>query len=1004
MPIIFTYFSLLAILLSSTNVFAVDVDASDGEFTDRIEVSWTRDDTARNYTLYRCTSTDLQSCVSIAKSSSDGALKFSDFDAVPLQVYQYRVEVCNFVLCDGLSEPDSGYRASVVADDFGDSCNEAAGLGENSSVAGNLEAAGDLDYFRVEVSVAGVLTVNTAGDTNTTGRLKDAGCSDIASADDGGVGANFELSAQLQPGIYYVEVGGQSSAIGAYQLNSRLDPNDDLGNSCNEARQIDPNSQLNGSLEVAGDVDYVYIPLLSSGTLTLNTTGGTDTYGSLKDANCSTIAESDGGGEGGNFQIDANLSPGGYFLEVRGANGGVSGGYQLQSQFSAEDDYGNFCETATLFDNNASLPGVLEVDGDTDYFRISVPVRGTLEMYTTGGTDTFGYFGNANCELVTVNDDSGEGRNFLISIEVAAGDYFIVVGGYNDTSTGAYEVFNSFTVSPDTGGSCGAARSISVNGSTPDEIETGGDYDFFRLEFGRPGTLSLNSAGAVDLVGTLRDANCNYVTEDDDSGEERNFLIQQYVSAGTYFLETRAYFSNDTGPYEIQSSFEEDDDYGGSCAEAADISIESLSDGQIEVQGDHDFFRLELAVDTPVFIQTVGETDTYAWLRDANCAALRRDDDSGEGRNFRIATFLPAGVYYLDVSGYGETTTGPYQLYVSTADDGNGVDLTINPAMNDAWFNPATNGQGFFMTVFPQYRIIFVSWYTYEAFHPEAGVASNIGDPSHRWYTAIGSIYGNEAFLELELTTGGLFNADQAVEQTYPGSLYIRFDDCSNAIMAYDLPDLGISGQIPVTRIAQDNAPVCEVLGYYTGDLIVDQQQANSARSKPGSPTIQVQGDEQPGLESDPILPLNYGFNDAWYNPLWPGQGFFVTVLPSLNAVAVAWFTFDSEHPDEQTPFTIGDPGHRWFVASGALDFNRADMDITLARNGLFDSSPETVTFESGGTMSIEFDNCYSGRITYFLEQTGESGEIPIVRALEDEITLDGCLNPFQVDSAQSPE
>jgi len=435
------------------------------------------------------------------------------------------------------------------------------------------------------------------------------------------------------------------------------------------------------------------------------------------------------------------------------------------------------------------------------------------------------------------------------------------------------------------------------------------------------------------------------------------------------------------------------DEYGDSCAEAASVLPDSVTDGTIGSAGDHDLFRFELDYDTVMYMQTVGETDTFGVLRNADCGFMRRNDDGGSGFNTRIATFLPAGVYYLDLSGYAEVSTGPYQLKMSTLDDGPGVDLTANLGMNDAWFNLETPGQGFFVTVFPQYELIFASWFTHETFLPDASVANNLGDPGHRWYTAFGSYYGNEAFLEIELTTDGLFNSDKAVEQSTKGSLYIRWNSCADATFAFDLPDEGLSGSIPAQRAVVDHIAACEELGHYYGPLIVDQKVAKNSYTQAVDPVPGTASSEQPGTEVDSLTELNYGLNDAWYNPLWPGQGFFVTVLPEIKGVFVSWFTFDNESPDGQTPYVVGSPGHRWFTALGFYEGNRADMDIELTTNGLF-NDPLIVEQGSAGTMSIQFDDCYNGRVSYSLDQTGESGEIPIVRVLVDESIISGCEDP----------
>jgi len=140
-----------------------------------------------------------------------------------------------------------------------------------------------------------------------------------------------------------------------------------------------------------------------------------------------------------------------------------------------------------------------------------------------------------------------------------------------------------------------------------------------------------------------------------------------------------------------------------------------------------------------------------------------------------------------------------------------GSAFVINSGLNDAWFNAATNGQGFFITIFPDIGAIFVAWFTYDTERPPANVIALLGEPGHRWLTAFGDYEGNIASLAIELTEGGVFNsAEPMVDQSAYGTIEIEFIDCNNAILTYDIPSLGLMGVIPLTRIAADNVPRCQ--------------------------------------------------------------------------------------------------------------------------------------------------------------------------------------------------
>ena len=145
-------------------------------------------------------------------------------------------------------------------------------------------------------------------------------------------------------------------------------------------------------------------------------------------------------------------------------------------------------------------------------------------------------------------------------------------------------------------------------------------------------------------------------------------------------------------------------------------------------------------------------------------------------------------------------------------------DFTINAGLNDAWFNSATPGQGFFVTVFPDSGTIFLAWFTYDTERPDDSVTAILGEPGHRWLTAFGSYTGDSATLDIELTSGGIFNSAQPMPtQVLDGTITIEWSSCENAVLTYDVTSAGVQGTIPLTRIALDNVARCVELSGEAG-------------------------------------------------------------------------------------------------------------------------------------------------------------------------------------------
>lgn len=142
------------------------------------------------------------------------------------------------------------------------------------------------------------------------------------------------------------------------------------------------------------------------------------------------------------------------------------------------------------------------------------------------------------------------------------------------------------------------------------------------------------------------------------------------------------------------------------------------------------------------------------------------------------------------------------------------TDFQINPGLNDAWFDPATAGQGFFVNVFPDAGSMFVAWFTYDVERPGAEVSAILGEPGHRWITAQGAFNGDRASLSATLTSGGIFDSgDPApVNETGYGTIDIVFTGCDAAEVTYDFPGQSLSGTVPIQRVVKDNIALCEAL------------------------------------------------------------------------------------------------------------------------------------------------------------------------------------------------
>lgn len=136
--------------------------------------------------------------------------------------------------------------------------------------------------------------------------------------------------------------------------------------------------------------------------------------------------------------------------------------------------------------------------------------------------------------------------------------------------------------------------------------------------------------------------------------------------------------------------------------------------------------------------------------------------------------------------------------------------FSINPGLNDVWYYPKTNGQGFSITVFPGVKRVFMVWFTYGVDLPDPTAATVIGDPGQRWLAAEGPYSGSLAELEIYSMFGGLFDNEAAdPEMKSDGSILLQFDNCDSGTVEYDLPSAGLSGMVPIQRVNSNNVARC---------------------------------------------------------------------------------------------------------------------------------------------------------------------------------------------------
>ncbi|MCB4775538.1 MAG: pre-peptidase C-terminal domain-containing protein, partial [Sulfurovum sp.] len=336
---------------------------------------------------------------------------------------------------------------------------------------------GDNDWFKIVVTNVGVLAVETNGSLDTDITLYNAGGTQVAFDDNSGSGNNAKIAKKVSSGTYYVKVNHHdSSETGNYLLVSQFIA-DDHGSTKETATFIDKTTEeLSGEVTVpgrigfAGDEDWFKIVTTDTGSLTVKTTGSTDTVVTLYDENNNEVPL-DGNSttriSGGTYSSTEGSHT--YYVRVKHRNSSGTGDYSLVVKL-AFDVGGDIYARATTIQPNSTIQAALNFVNDQDYFKIVLPYAGTLTVGTTGTTDTYGHLYNKkdlvsltyedysdwNTTWLTSNNNiynDASDDNFRIIKYLTAGTYYVRVRSYyqpygadkDHLKTGEYTLYSQFS-------------------------------------------------------------------------------------------------------------------------------------------------------------------------------------------------------------------------------------------------------------------------------------------------------------------------------------------------------------------------------------------------------------------------------------------------------------------------------------------------------------------------------------------------------------------------------
>jgi hypothetical protein len=231
--------------------------------------------------------------------------------------------------------------------------------------------------------------------------------------------------------------------------------NDTIVGGVGTTATLTPGSSSFTQIDTNGDSDWFRITLQAGQTYTfavyLLPGGLSDSILTLRDSNGVQIEQND------DANIQANLlyseinftatQSGTYYLDVRGY-GSETGSYIVHSSRPHVDAaLGNASTTASLTVGAAPTDAAIDVNGDRDWYAVNLVAGQVYEILTTatGGlndVDTTLTLRALDGSVLAFNDDNAPPETYsrIRFVAETSGTYYVDVGGWADSESGAYSV------------------------------------------------------------------------------------------------------------------------------------------------------------------------------------------------------------------------------------------------------------------------------------------------------------------------------------------------------------------------------------------------------------------------------------------------------------------------------------------------------------------------------------------------------------------------------------
>ena len=286
---------------------------------------------------------------------------------------------------------------------------------------------GEEQWFSVRPAQAGLVVVETSGETDTYLEVFDASRTLISENDDGGEEYNAKLEIIAEAGrtyLYKLRCYDEDES-GPYQIRAVF--------SSISAMELRPGAWVQGTLR-EGEEQWFSVRSSQAGFLVVETSGHLDTFLAAFNASGPLIKDNDDGGEGLNARVEISVETGMTYYFKLSEFDNEGGSFQIRADFEfipPDTERNTERSLAAVIRLGESVPVYWRSPSESRWYRYDISRPNTLfVVQTRGSSDTILALYDARGNLIEDDDDSGEGQNAMISIRLDPGTVYIEVREY----------------------------------------------------------------------------------------------------------------------------------------------------------------------------------------------------------------------------------------------------------------------------------------------------------------------------------------------------------------------------------------------------------------------------------------------------------------------------------------------------------------------------------------------------------------------------------------------